>query len=325
MIDRRRDNGLPPPGAIVVAAGGVGGLEGPLRLAAQIAQRHRVPAHVVGAVSPLSPVPRLFSAAMGVKPADLEQCRRSSEHARLSQRLEEEGHATRFGLSVLSGDLVETMSAAARSSSSPYALMGLPSARDPLRRLAGTRAVQLARTGVPVLAVPDGATELPRSALVCIDPAEGSSGVAQAAARLLAEDGELVLTHVAPAGLWRSADARRATDRLHQLAVSLELPPATRVYIVILQADPVWTFARSVGNFDLVALGVSQSSRRPPGFRPSITQTVLRHATGSVLLAPLTRSSPDSSPASPAPAPNAAWRSSPTRSPSSHHSSGTAG
>ncbi len=340
MIDRRRDGGLPPPpGAVLVAADGVGGLDAPLRLADLIARRHRVPAHVVGAVSPLSPVPRLLSAAAGVKAGDLEERRRDSEHARLGRRLEEGGHGSRFGISVLSGNLVDALATTARSSSSPYALIGLPAGDDPLRRVGETRALRLAQSGVPVLAVPDSAAALPRTALVCADLTRGGDGAAHAAAPLLADDGQLVLAHIAPSGFEAAVDVGRATDRLHQLAVGLRLPAATRVYIVILHADPVRTLARSAGNFDLVALGVSESSGGRSAFRPSISRAVLRYARGSVLLAPagglpphpagsaaeLTRSYPGSSPASPVSAPGAEWRSSPTRSPSSRHSSGTGG
>jgi nucleotide-binding universal stress UspA family protein len=311
---RRGDHGIPPPslatltaepvlaptslaGPLLVATEDQSRLEGSVRLAELIARRHRLNAHVLTVVRPMSrPLSRLVSAAAGIEARDLDDCRRKKARAHLRSRVTEiVGLSSFFSTSAKTGHLLPTASAAARGRAAKYVLTDLAPAGEPLRRTTAATAVRLAaESAVPVLAVPPTVDLLPRSALVCVDFTEASVRAALATAPLLAEGGELTLAHIAPPlGAGRPEDearaeewARWATTELLELADRLRETGNLKVYVLLLRGDAERVVTRSVRNVDLVAIGAPGPARPDLRLRGGVSAAVLRHAQGTILIAP---------------------------------------
>ncbi|HEU4474169.1 MAG TPA: universal stress protein [Gemmatimonadales bacterium] len=282
-------------GPLLIAAEPGGQLEGPVRLAELLARRHRVNAHVLAVVGPMPTLTsRLVSSATGLPGQDLDQCRRRAARGRVRAQVNELAGPSGFlSTSAELGEMVPTVSAAARGRDASYVLTDIAPPRDPRRISTAAAALRLAEdAGTPVLAVPPATDDLPRSALVCTDFTDASTRAALAAAPLMAARGELTLVHVArPVGLsadsdWVSSWTEWATARLRKLAERLGAAEGLRVYLLLLRGDAESVITRSVANFDLVALGASDPARPRLGLGAGVSAAVLRHAPGTVLIAP---------------------------------------
>jgi nucleotide-binding universal stress UspA family protein len=282
-------------GPLLIAAGQDGQLEGPVRLGELLARRHRVNAHVLAVVGPMPTLTsRLVSSATGLPREDLDHCRRRAARVRVGARVNElVERSGLFSTGAELGEMVPAVSAAARGRDASYVLTDIAPPRDPRRISTAAAALRLAEdSGRPVLAVPPTTDDLPRSALVCTDFTDASARAALAAIPLMAPRGELTLVHVArPLGLWADSDwvsswTEWATDRLRKLAERLGAPDGLRVYLLLLRGDAESVITRSVANFDLVALGAPDPARPRLGMVGGVSAAVLRHAPGTVLIAP---------------------------------------
>jgi hypothetical protein len=318
MIMQRSITGLPPPeaapapsdahelvwaerattglaGPLLVAAENGSRPEGAVRLAELLARRHRVNAHVLAVVRPVAPlVTRLLSAVSGLRGDDLDECRRSTERARLRDGVRQlVGLSTFFSTGAKLGEFVSTVSTAAIRRRAGYVVTDLAPAGDGHRLSTAVTALRIARSsGTAVLAVPPATDTLPRSALVCTDFTEAGARAALAAAPLLADGAELTLAHIAPP-LDRTADPEWveswtlwATDELRGLAGRLGGSSRLRVYVLILRGNAEDLVARSARNFDLVALGAPADDRPYLSLGSGVLGAVLRHAPSAVLIAP---------------------------------------
>jgi nucleotide-binding universal stress UspA family protein len=284
-----------PTGPLLIAAEEGGRPDGPVRLAELLARRHRLNAHVLAVVPPLaSSVSSAVSSVAGMEGTELDECRRQAARARLRARVGElVGLSSFFSTSAKLGELVSTVDEAARRRRVEYVLTDIAPAGDPLRGSTTATALRLARASVaPVLAVPPTTDDLPRSALVCTDFTEASARAALAVVPLLAHRGELTLAHIAPplTGTvdedWVASWNLWATTELRALADRLRAPNHLRVYLLLLRGNAESVVARSAGNFDLVAIGAPAADRRLLGTGGGVAAAVLRHAPGTVLLAP---------------------------------------
>jgi nucleotide-binding universal stress UspA family protein len=148
---------------------------------------------------------------------------------------------------------------------------------------------------VPVLAVPPSVSDLPRRACVAIDFSPASIAAALTAAKLLAADGTMTLTHVCAFRGVQSVqgdfvDVYRTGARAKLDAVLVELRSHTRrqVDAVMLEGEPgaaLLEYAQR-DHCDLIAMGGHELGLIDRVLLGSIRTKVLRGATCSVLIAP---------------------------------------
>ena len=155
---------------------------------------------------------------------------------------------------------------------------------------------------VPVLAVPERSTKVPRHAIVGIDFSEGSVRAAQAVLRFLGEHGVLELVHVIPRDRllfdeWVSQDEyiRNVQRSLTRFRARLTVPSGAHLEDVILSGDPakeLLTYAERTSS-DLIATGSHGHGFVTRLVVGSVTTKLLRTATCPVLVIPADSSHAD--------------------------------
>jgi nucleotide-binding universal stress UspA family protein len=155
---------------------------------------------------------------------------------------------------------------------------------------------------VPVLAVPERSTTVPRHAIVGVDFSEGSLRAAQAVLNFLGEDSVLELVHVVPRerllfDAWVSQDeyTRNVRRSLTRFRARLTVPRGAHLDDVILSGDPakeLLTYADRA-SADLIATGSHGHGFVTRLVVGSVTTKLLRTATCSVLVIPADASHSD--------------------------------
>lgn len=201
---------------------------------------------------------------------------------------------TRSGLGALRPKLVvgtpaAAIAEAALASGASLIVVGLGPHHFADRALGGETALQLAQiASTPVLAVPAGATALPRHIVAAVDYSATSLGAARIAASLLRGGDTIELVHVAhEAGAAQPATVDPAA-RLAEIASTLDKPVGVETTVRVLEHDP----ARALLDYlqgtrvELVALGSHGYGMWKRLLMGSVASKVLRLAQCAVLVVP---------------------------------------
>lgn len=197
---------------------------------------------------------------------------------------------------ILNGEPARVIADLARDRHARLLVMGLGRHEVVDRIFGDETALKVVRTShVPVLAVPEAVSMVPRHAVVGIDFSEGSLRAAQAALRVLVDGGLLELVHVVPRerllfDAWVSQEEymRFVRHSLTRFRARLTLPPSISLDDVVLSGDPareLLAYAGRVGA-DLIASGSHGHGFLSRLVLGSVTTKLLRTATCSVLVVP---------------------------------------
>ena len=179
---------------------------------------------------------------------------------------------------------------AALASGASLIVVGLGPHHFADRALGGETALQLAQVAsTPILAVPGGATALPRRVVAAVDYSTTSLSAASIAASMLREGDTIELVHVAPeAGPEHAATHVDPATRLAEIAGTLERPAGVLTTTCVLEHDP----ARALLDYlqgshaELVALGSHGYGVWKRLLMGSVASKVLRMAQCAVLVVP---------------------------------------
>jgi nucleotide-binding universal stress UspA family protein len=214
------------------------------------------------------------------------------------------GGAAEWPLAVESGRVSSTVARAAIRHDAKLILLGLSRPRGVERWLSRETLLQVIHlANVPVMAVPEDVTELPRSAVVAIDFSDFSMRVARDLAHWIAPGAELHLAHVAWAGIegdswtgwteWEKSYRTGVERRLTELAAELDDPNRT-VRAHVLRGDAGQEILRLAGDLkaDLVAAGSHGAGFFGRLVIGSVSSKLVHGCNSSLLIAP-PRSIPD--------------------------------
>lgn len=295
------ENGPPErtlAGPLLVAGHDAEYIGGALRIAEVLARRDRVNAHVLGAVPPLA-LPQLL--LLNVDHEALEDGRQRQLLERLRQRLHRTtGRAAQFSVEAVGGSSAITLARAAQERRSQFIIVGLEEHGVRGRAATEDAALQVrGAAGIPVLAVPEGQTQLPRRALVAMDFSAASLRAARSTIPLLAKGATLTLAHVEPVvdfralGMhgWAEIYERGVAAMLGPLATSLSVPGDITVDIAMLRtddADPAMALLERAqrDSSDLIATGTQGNTALDRHLTGSVSTALLRGAPCTVLIAP---------------------------------------
>lgn len=296
-VTRRRR--VPPSAVrrILVATAGEDTARGALRLAHALALQHHASVHVLAAAEPLPP--GAMSALDLVPAPDVDETNRQEVLAAAkSQVAKLGGH---WPVRAVLDEPARAIVGEADRLRASVIVVGLGRHKR-IERLLGqdnTMAV-IRHARVPVLAVPEGASEVPMHAVVAMDFTDASVAAARLAAALVPRESRLTLVHVPPFAEfdrrdgvnWLDIYATGAETRLAALRDELRAATRREVDVAMLHGDPadaVLRFAKRE-RADLIALGVHSQTAVERMLIGSTTTRVLRGATCSVLVAPQSRS-----------------------------------
>ena len=185
-------------GPVLLATDGTSQSGAAITAARLIAERLHVALEVVTVLEPEI----IYGATLGGVPVYLPEVFDARKEARLSSVQSYLARHSPAGavaptIHLRSGPLAQEIAATARQQGATLIVIGAAPHRRLNYMVAGERAVQVLRSAsVPVLSVPPGFSELPRSVVAAIDFSPASIRAAQAALLLLAPGGTLTLTHV---------------------------------------------------------------------------------------------------------------------------------
>ena len=296
-LDASVSVGQPLGGAIAVATDGTHDSDGAVRIGAALARRDNVAAAFLSVVDPMT-----FAEDEGSTPADADRLTRLAIEGRegelAAQRARTLAGDRPWPYAIHIGDRVDEIVNHARHHDASLIVLGLGSRGVLARLLHRETALRVIRTApVPVLAVPSGAAEIPRSAVVAIDFTPASEDAARAALEVLGGHGTVYFAHATPRIAIPQGDSRpwegpAVADVLSRLEVSarrLDIPAGVQVELVSLRGEPadeLLTFATQ-HHVDLIATGAPGQSavgRIALGSGPS---EVARSPRCAVLVAPV--------------------------------------
>ncbi len=291
---------------ILVATDGTSAAMGALRLAVALAEHRGWVVEVLGVVEPLP----IFDAGFMVALPEVElyQSRQDALGQEIRAQLVSLGStAAEWPVTVLSGVPGPRIVGRAEEVGAEVILTGLGRHR-PLDRVLGTEtALQVIRLSrVPVLAVPEQASDLPRSAAFGVDFSIFSQKAAKAALDLMRVPWEAHLVHVM-SGMeflptlsegWREDFEEELQSRLAEFGGGLSPTGGSQVRIQILEGEPareLLAFAREKGLELLVAgsHGLSFVGRLLMG---SVSTRLIRGSRVPVLIVPPTERPEEVSP-----------------------------
>lgn len=184
-------------GPVLLASDGTETTGAPVLAALVLAERLGVPLEVVTVLEPLPLYGGGLAMGMAVT-SEVEEARRDArEAAVMSYVARFSGGASPPLLHTRYGSISHETARVARERSATVVVVGAAPHHRLTRIIAGERAAQVLRTAdCPVLSVPPGFGDLPRSALVAVDFGPSSVRAAQAALLVLGDGGVLTLLHV---------------------------------------------------------------------------------------------------------------------------------
>ena len=275
---------------ILLACHGGGSSEGAVRVAKALSVRTGCDIEVIAVLPPPSPTDYGYGPVF-IPDAETEEL---LEHKLLD---DVQRQLARCGLGMLRARLMvgtpaSAIAEAALASGASLIVVGLGPHHFADRALGGETALQLAQVAsTPVLAVPGGATALPRRIVAAVDYSTTSLGAARIAASLLREGDTIELVHV-------EAEAKRDGEqgttfedpaaRLAEIASTLERPAGVETTTRVLDHDP----ARALLDYlqgtraELVALGSHGYGMWKRLLMGSVASKVLRLAQCAVLVVP---------------------------------------
>jgi nucleotide-binding universal stress UspA family protein len=292
--------GKPEP--IIVATDGLPQSRGALNTARALAERLHSPVRVIAVHKSLELV--IPDGQMLFDPNVTESLR-----ADLERRVREQ--CTLIGkdgphldaCDVLNGEPARVISETAVDKHAQLVIVGLGRHELADRMFGDETALKVVRLShVPVLAVPERSTTVPRHAIVGVDFSEGSLRAARAVLRFLGEHSVLELVHVIPRerllfDAWVSQDEyiRNVRRSLTRFRARLTVPTGAHLEDVILSGDPskeLLTYAERA-SVDLIATGSHGHGFVTRLVVGSVTTKLLRTATCPVLVIPADSSHAD--------------------------------
>lgn len=270
---------------------------GALRFSELLARRDRLNAHVLGVIRPAdSPVLK----HLGIDAEALDAGRRVKHLEALRSRMAQTvGLSGFFSVEVVSGTPDLELATAARDRESACVVVGLPVFGSRERQAVEDEILQIARsTDVPVIAVPETVTTLPKHALVAMDFSESSRRAARLAACIAAPGAAITVVHVeaevdltalrdnGPTGL-ATLYSRGAGELYQDLADELGANGNTSIELVLLKGDVaprLLEYARR-RRCDLIACGSQGAWEKDRHFTGSVSTALLRGAHCGVLIA----------------------------------------
>jgi nucleotide-binding universal stress UspA family protein len=266
-------------------------------VAAALAARDGTEVEALTVVDPTSAYGAGYAFGVPVAYSGFDAALLEEQREALRAHLRDAGGATSsWPVRVEMGSPPRAIAAHAAESGAARIVMGLGRHQALDRWLGSETALDVARLAhVPVLAVPEEARALPRSALAATDFSAFSLEAAASAAELLGEGGELHLAHVG----WETADGAGgaewlrtyetgARDRLEQEARGLACSAHVRVRPHLLRGEAaaaLLAFAERTG-VELVATGSHGYGFFSRILMGSVSTRLLRGARCMVLVAP---------------------------------------
>lgn len=273
---------------ILLACHGGASAEGAVRVAKALSVRTGCDVEVIAVLPPPMPTDYGYGPVF-VPDTDTEQVLAGELLADVQRQL------GRCGLGTLRPNLVvgtpaAAISEAALAGDATMIVVGLGPHHFADRALGGETALQLAQVAsTPVLAVPGGATALPRRIVAAVDYSPTSLRAAAIAASLLQDGDTIELLHVAhELGAEQSITGGDAVTRLADTATTLERPAGVKTTVRVLEHDP----ARALLDYlhgsraELVALGSHGYGMWKRLLVGSVASKVLRLAPCAVLVVP---------------------------------------
>jgi nucleotide-binding universal stress UspA family protein len=286
----------PLGGAIAVATDGTHDSDGAVRLGVALARRDDVAAAFLSVVEPMA-----FAEHEGSTPADAERLTRLAieerEGALAAQRTRTFPSDRRWPYAIHVGNRVDEIVNHARHHDASLIVLGLGSHGVFARLLHRETALRVIRAAtIPVLAVPSGAAEVPRSAVVAIDFTPASEDAARAALEVLGGYGTLYFAHATPRIVIPQGDSRpwgepavaEVLGRLEAIARRVDIPGDVQVEFVSLHGEPgdeLLAFGEQQ-HVDMIATGAHGRSAIGRLVLGSVSAKVVRSAHCAVLVAP---------------------------------------
>jgi len=286
----------PLGGAIAVATDGTHDSDGAVRLGVELARRDGV---AVALLSVVEPMP--YADHEGSTAADTERLTRLAIEERVgelaAQRTRTFPSDRPWPHAIHVGNRVDEIVKHAEYHEASLIVLGLGSHGVFARLLQRETALRVIRTArIPVLAVPSGAVEVPRSAVVAIDFTPASEDAARAALGVVGGHGMLYFAHatariVIPQGdsrPWGEPAASDVLGRLEAIARRLDIPGEVQVEFVSLHGEPadeLVAFAEQQ-HADMIATGAHGRSALGRLVLGSVSTKVVRSARCAVLVSP---------------------------------------
>jgi len=300
--------GKPLGGAIAVATDGTHDSDGAVRLGVALARRDGV---AVALLSVVETMP--FADNEGSTAADTERLTRLAIEERegelAAQRARTLPSDRTWPHAIHVGSRVDEIVKHAGHHGASLIVLGLGSHGVFARLLHRETALRVIRTApIPVLAVPNGAVEVPQSAVVAIDFTPASEDAARAALDVIGGHGTLYFAHATPRIVIPQGDSRPWSEpgvsdvlgRLEAIARRLDIPDDVRVEFVALHGEPadeLVAFAEQQ-HADMIATGAHGRSAIGRLVLGSVSTNVVRSARCAVLVAPARPVAADERPAS---------------------------
>ncbi|HEX5073915.1 MAG TPA: universal stress protein [Gemmatimonadaceae bacterium] len=288
--------GDPLGGAIAVATDGTHDSDGAVRLGMELARRDGL---AVALLSVVETMP--FADDEGGTAADTERLTRLAIEERegelAAQRARTFPSDRPWPHAIHVGNRVDEIVKHAAHHDASLIVLGLGSHGVFARLLHRETALRVIRTAsIPVLAVPSGAVEVPRSAVVGIDFTPASVDAARAALAVLGGHGTLYFAHATPRIViphgesrpWGEPRVVEVLGRLEAVARSLDIPAAVQVEFVSLHGEPadeLVAFAEQQ-HADMIVTGAHGRSAIGRLMLGSVSTKVVRSARCAVLVAP---------------------------------------
>lgn len=246
---------------ILVVADGTPEGAGAMRFARMLAEREGARVEVLAVHDPGAlRIVRGEDPAVPLSPPPAEKAVRELRERVRAQLRRSGGDAENWPLTVQVGGTARTIAGYALDCGASRVVLGLGVEESTQRWVTREMLLDLVpRLQVPILAVPSGYLELPRSVVVGVDFSKYSLEVAREAVEDLDEGAQLHLVHVVDEDeVYRTeADRLTAERQLTELASELELPGIVAVEAHIRVGDPadeILALAREVGA-ELIAAG----------------------------------------------------------------------
>jgi nucleotide-binding universal stress UspA family protein len=282
------------PGPIVASVGDNGAHV--LRAAAVLAPLVHERVHVYSAIEP-RPVEIVDSEPI-VSPTDIEESRKEARVEHLSAGVAEvRSTEHRWQLEVEHGDPVSGLLRRTNELDASLVVIGIGRHRPMDRLLGGETTLRVIRhTSCPVLAVSGELKQRPREVVVATDFSPQSMHAARTALPLLARGARLHVVHVWQPSITDDSQvvriekmyARSITARLVRFVADLRTPPGVSVRTEVREgrgATQLIAYANE-HRADLIVAGRRGPDAIAHAFVGSVTSSLLRGATCSVLVAP---------------------------------------
>ncbi len=251
---------------VLLALDGRADAAGAIRVAEALSRRHGNDIHVTTVLEPLP----LYLAGMDLYPDERATNRVARAREDVGRRIQSVlGREYEWPVEVVGGHVPDALAAGADHDKVAAVVIGIGQHHTIERVLGEETSLHIAaRSTVPVIAVPEWVTTLPRNAVVGTDFGQASLAAAQAALDCLAVPGVLTLLHVAPAfdplltGRDEGLSYRDAvSDLFSSMIDQLEVPPGIEIKTARRSGSPAEEVIAYAKRMDADLMGVGKHGR----------------------------------------------------------------